>query len=214
MRYSLRLSLWHGRIHPSWTRQVDRRPSKRFKIFNTAKLVLAVMLLVGFLSTIVPLASVSAGSMCTLHCCAGRAPHAAGSCMDGTCEASLRTHAKAARSHHAKRAGGDQLCGLSHAVVVKSPTRMRAHQALPRVASDQTRASAAAFVKPCQPDCSLCASGFTNPNRQKNSAAIADAVRPRGPTAIYLSNHGYHRTDILDVICRHCAPRGPPLSLS
>ena len=190
---------------------MNRRPSRRFKIINTAKLMLAVMLLVGFLSSIVPLASVSAGSRCRLECCAGRAPHAAGSCMDGACEAPLRTHPKAARSHHAN---GDQFCGLSHAVVVKNLARMRANHAPRQVRSDQTRVSAAAFVKPCQPDCGPCASGFTNPNRSKDSTAIADAFRPRGPTALHLFSPGYHHSDILDVLCRQCAPRGPPLSFS
>jgi hypothetical protein len=194
---------------------MDRRHEKPLKIRNTAKLALAVMLLVGFLSSIVPLARVSAGSTCTLECCAGRAPHAAGSCMDGACEASLLTHPKAAGIHQAKLDRAEQLCGLSHAVVVKSLAQMPAKHAPPQVRSDQTTASAsAAFVKPCQPDCGACASGFTNPNRQKNSAAMADAVRPRGPTGIHLSNHGYGRTHDLDALCRQCGPRGPPFSFS
>lgn len=192
---------------------MDRRPSRRFKTVNTAKVVIAVTLLFVFLSSILPLA-LSAGSVCTLKCCTGRAPHAAGSCMDGACEAHLLAPAKAAKHQQAKRNHSDQLCGISHAVVLKNLVRMRAKHAPRQVGSDQTRVSAAAFVKPCQPDCGPCASGFTNPNRQKNSAAIADAAGPRGPTAIRLSNPGYHHTDILDVLCRQCAPRGPPLSLS
>lgn len=193
---------------------MNRRPSRRFKIISTAKLMLVVMLLVGFLSSIVPLASVSAGSMCRLECCAGRAPHAAGSCMDGACEAHFLTHSKAAKNHQAKRDQGDRLCGPVHAVVAKNLARMRTNRAPRAFGSNQTRASAAAFVKPCQPDCGPCASGFTNSNRQKNSAAIAEAVRPQRPTGIHFSNPRYHHSDNLDVLCRQCAPRGPPLSLS
>jgi hypothetical protein len=192
---------------------MNRFQPGRFQLVSAARVMLATMLLLAFLAGVVPLASVSAGSRCTLECCAGRAPHAAGSCMDGACEAHSLTHAAAKRSQ-AKRHHDDQLCGLSHAVVVKNIARMRVNHAPRQVGSDQTRASGAAFVKPCQPDCGPCASGFTNPNRQKNSAAIADAVRPRAPTAIHLSNYGYHRTDILEILCRQCAPRGPPLSLS
>lgn len=215
MRYALRINFSRDRIHPSETLQMHRRPSRRLKIINTVKLVLAVMLLVGFLSSIAPLASVSAGSMCTLECCAGRAPHVAGSCMDGACQAPLLTHSKAARSHQAKLDHGDQLCGLNHAVVVKSLAQMRAKHAPPQVKTDEvTAAAAAAFVKPCQPDCGACASGFTNPNRQKNSAAIADAARPRRPTVSHLFNPGYLRTHVLDALCRQCPPRGPPLSFS
>lgn len=193
---------------------MNRRPSRRFKILNTARLLLAVMLLFPFLCSIVPLASVSAGSRCRLECCAGRAPHAAGSCMDGACDAHLLTQPTAAKNHQSKLDHGDQLCGPGHAVVLKSLARMRANHAPRQVGSDRVRASAAAFLKPCRPDCGPCASGFTNPNRQKNSAAIAGAVRPWRPTAIHLSNPGSHHTDALDVLCRQCAPRGPPLSLS
>lgn len=211
----LRLSVSHGRIHPSLRNlKMNRRPSRRFKIISTAKLMLAVMLLVGFLCSVAPLAPVSAGSMCRLECCAGRAPHAAGSCMDGACESPQRTRPKAAGNRQAKRAYREQFCGLSHAVVLKDLARIRANHALRQVGSDQTGASATAFVKPCQPNCGPCASGFTNPNRQKNSAAIADTVRPRGPIAIHFSNSGYHLTQILKARCRQCGPRGPPVSFS
>jgi hypothetical protein len=192
--------------------RMNRFQPGRFRLASAARVVLAAILLFAFLSGVVPLASVSAGSMCRLECCAGRTPHAAGSCMDGSCEASLLTHPKAARSNKAKRDHGDQFCGPGHAVVMKSLARMRSNHAPLEVGSDQTTVSAAAFGKPCQPDCGACASGFTNPNRQKNSAAIADAVRPRAPTATDSSDFGAHLNKILKTLCRQCAPRGPPLS--
>lgn len=173
--------------------------------------MLALMLLVGFLSNIVPLASVSAGSRCTLECCAGKPPHAAGSCMDGACEAHLLTHS-AAKRKQVKRDLDDQFCGVSHAVRLKNLARMRPNRAPRQVGSYQPRASAAAFVKPCQADCGGSAAGFGNSNR--NSAVIADRVRPRDPTAIHLSDFGRHRTQLLDALCRQCAPRGPPFSFS
>jgi hypothetical protein len=188
---------------------MDRQNSSRFKTVNAAKLALAVMLLIAFLSSIAPLAPVSAGSVCTLECCAGRAPHAAGSCMDGSCHAALLTSHKI---EQAKLNPSEQLCGLNRKVA--NLALVRINHAPSRPKAEQTKLSAAAFVKPCQPDCGGCASGFTNPNRQKNSAAIADAVRPRAPIAIHLSNPGYHRTQILDALCRQGAPRGPPLSFS
>ena len=193
---------------------MNRRPSRLFKIIRAAKLMLVVMILVGFLCSIAPLASVSAGSRCRLECCAGRAPHAAGSCMDGACEAPLRTHPTAARNRQAKRAHGEQFCGRSNAIVLKSLARMRANHAPRQVGSDQTTASASAFVKPCQPDCGGSAAGFSNPNRHRNSAVLADVVRPRGPTAIHLSDFEKYRTQILEALCRQCAPRGPPPSFS
>ena len=175
--------------------------------------MLAVMLLVGFLSSIIPLSSVSAGSVCRRECCAGRAPHAAGSCMEGSCHATLTQHPRRVEDHRAKPAQGEQLCGL-HKVLVKSLALIHSDADQSKTIYDHTAVSAAAFVRPCQPDCGACASGFTNPNRQKNSAAIADAVRPRAPTANHFSDSGYHLNQILKALCRQCAPRGPPLSFS
>lgn len=193
---------------------MDRRPSRRFKTVNTAKVAFAVTLLIAFLSSIVPLASMSAGSMCTLKCCTGRTPHAAGSCMEGSCQAAILRHGKAPKNRQPKLIQAEPLCGLAHKLVVKSFAQMRSGSDQSQVRSGQTTASAAVFVKPCQPDCGSSAAGFTNSNRHRNSAVFADAVRPRGPTATHLSDFGRHRIQILDALCRQCAPRGPPLSFS
>jgi hypothetical protein len=193
---------------------MDRRPSKRFKPVNTAKVALAVALLFAFLSSIAPLASVSAGSACQLECCAGRAPHAAGSCMEGLCQAAIPRHGKAAKTRPAKRVQTEPLCGLAHKVVLKRFAQMRSGSAQSPIRSGQTNASAAAFVKPCQPDCGGGAAGFRNSNRQRHSAVIADAERPRGPTALHLSDFARHRIQILEALCRQSSPRGPPLSFS
>ena len=193
---------------------MDRRPSRRFKTVNTAKLALAVTLLIAFLSSIVPLASVSAGSMCVLKCCTGRTPHAAGSCMEGSCPTSILRHGKAAKNRQPKLIQAEPLCGHAHKVALKSFAQMRSGSDRSQIRSGRTTASAAAFVKPCQPDCGGGAAGFSNPNRHRNSAVIADVVRPRGPTAIHLSDFGKYRTQILEALCRQCAPRGPPRSFS
>lgn len=193
---------------------MNRFQPKRFRLVSTARVVLATVLLFAFLSGVVPLASVSAGSMCMRECCAARAPHAAGSCRDGSCPATLRKYPRRAENHRAGPAQGEPLCGLHRKVLVKSLARMPSDGEQSRTRFDQTRVSAAAFGMPCEPDCRGCASGFTNSSRQRNSAGIADAVRPRGPAAIDFSNSGYHRTQIRKALCRQCAPRGPPLSFS
>jgi hypothetical protein len=190
---------------------MDRRHSTRFKIINTAKLALAVMLVVAFFSSIAPLASVSAGSMCTLECCAGRAPHAAGSCMGGSCNAVLSISHKTTKGRRVTQNQSDQFCGLSRTVATKSVARMRVNRA-PRPAKSDP-ASAAALVKPCQPECGGCAAGFSNSNQQRNAATLAHAVRPRPPPDS-LFDFGSHRTQILNALCRQGAPRGPPLVLS
>jgi hypothetical protein len=192
---------------------MDRRRSRQIKIVCAARLGLAVLLLVGFLANLAPLVPVSAGSTCTLECCAGRAPHAAGSCMNGSCQAVLSTH-KTGTAHRKIPAQDDKLCGFNRAVATKIVGRLSVNRAPRPAKSDQATISAAAFVKPCQPDCGGCASGFASSNRQRNSATMAHAARPRPPTDLHLLDFGRHGAQTLAALCRQCAPRGPPVFFS
>ena len=192
---------------------MDRPRSRQFKIVITARLGLVVVLLIGFLSSIAPLAPVSAGSMCTLECCAGRAPHAAGSCMNGSCQAVLSTH-KTATDRRVTHVQGDEFCGLERMVAMKVIARPRVEHSARPAESGPATVSTAVLVKACQPDCADGASGLANSNRQRNSAAIIDADQPRRPTVIHISNPGYDPSRILEALCRQSAPRGPPVSFS
>lgn len=186
---------------------MDRSHSKRLRIISTARVLLASVLLAVFVAGIVPLASVAAGSACQLECCAGRAPHPSGSCMNGSCQAVLST--PGAHNHHAKPDQAEKLCGRPKTSTSFTPRRI---DPSPHHSPDQV--ATAAFEKPCQPDCGGCATGFANSNRQRNSAAIADANRPRPPTAIRLSLFSHHGAQILAAQSRQGAPRGPPSSFS
>jgi hypothetical protein len=166
--------------------------------------LLAGVLLSAFLAGVVPLAPVSAGSMCHLECCAGRAPHPSGSCMHGSCQANLSAPA---HLHHADANPVDKLCGLSKKVETRSFPRTRI-KSTTHLASDQVTPSA--FEKPCQADCGGCTSGSANSNRQRNSAAIANANRPRPSTNNRLADSRYHPAKILAAQRRQGAPRGPP----
>jgi hypothetical protein len=190
---------------------MDRSNARRIKLVSTARVLLAFVLLTAFLSAILPLASVSAGSMCHLECCAGRAPHASGSCMNGSCQATLLTAHAVAKSHQAKLDQSEKLCGLARKIEAKTFARMRVAKSSH---SSPNQLLAAAFDPPCQPDCGGCTSGFTNSKRQRNSATIAGANRPRPPTDTHLSDFRYRRTSILKTQCRQGAPRGPPLLVS
>ena len=189
---------------------MDRTQSKRSGTISMARVVLASVLLTAFFSGIVPIASVSAGSMCHLECCAGRAPHASGSCMNGSCQATLIRSQAVAKSRHARADQSEKLCGLARKIEAKSFARLRV------AASPQTSPTqlAVAFKNPCQPDCGGCTSAFTNSKRQRNSAALAGANRPRPPTDTHLSDFRHRRIHLLKTKCRQSAPRGPPLSCS
>jgi len=180
---------------------------RRFGIVSAARVLLASGLLAAFLSGIVPIASVSAGSRCRLECCAGKPAHASGSCMTRSCQADLKAHA---HSQRANRVQAEKLCGFPKRINAKSSVR-KPVDASTHSSADQV---AGAFERPCPTDCGGCASGFTNSNRQRNSAAISISNRLPSPADIHLSDLRYRRAGILSAQCRPGTPRGPPLSLS
>jgi hypothetical protein len=185
--------------------QMERSQSSRFQISYAARALIAFVLLAAFLFGIVPLASVTAGSLCNLDCCAGRAPHASGSCMKGSCQATLPTSLR----RRARRDEAEKFCGLPRKIQLTSFALRRAKAPLP---SSSDHVASLALESPCQPDCGGCASGFANSNRSRNSAAVAGESRPRPPTYNHLSDFSYHRIRILETQCRQGAPRGPPIS--
>lgn len=205
--YYLLANTRRAKIRPA-TFPMERSHSKRLEIISTARGLLASVLLAAFVAGIVPLASVSAGSTCTLECCAGKAPHASGSCMKGSCQAVLLT--ARAHNHHARLDRAEKFCGLPKTFKSASFARRRI-DAAPQRSPDQI--TAAAVAKPCQPDCGG-SFGLTNLNRQRNSAGIADANRPRPPTDLRLSLFSHHGVQILAAQSRRGAPRGPPFVLS
>jgi hypothetical protein len=69
-----------------------------------ARALLAIMLLLTLVGGTIVLPAAASGPLCTLACCAGRAPHAAGSCMEGSCDPGVATpepaNNSAPRLHH------------------------------------------------------------------------------------------------------------------
>jgi hypothetical protein len=182
---------------------MDRSNSRRFKITSAVRAALVAVLLGAFLSGILPLAPVTAGSLCTLACCVGRAPHVSGSCMKGSCKVTLS--AARPHKHDAIPDQAESLCGLPRTL---KPTSFTRRQVSPAGASD--RVSPSALEGPCQADCGSCASGSANSHRPRNSTAIAGDSRPRPPTIAQLRGFRLHRTLVLRTLCLQDAPRGPP----
>jgi hypothetical protein len=194
---------------------VNRRSSTRSTVVRTARSVFALMLLIACLSTSVSLiASASAPrSMGELACCAGRAPHAAGSCLNGSCHAVLPKRSRAPHGVGRIVPRPEQLCGAPRRIETKSSARIRPTQTLSQTASDHKHLSGVSLTKPCQPECGGCPSGFTNSNQQRSAATIS-RPGPRPPPDVRLADLTYLKSRILDALCRQCAPRGPPLSFS
>lgn len=193
---------------------MNRFRSTRSTVIRTARPMFALMLLIACLSSTVPLITSASGSasMCELACCAGGAPHAAGSCVNGSCHAVLSSRRKA--SHHVGRIASqpEHLCGVPRRIETKGSARVRPAQTISRTNTDQTSLSEVSPARPCQPECGGCSSSF-NSNQQRNAATCSLPECPR-PLDIRLADLAYLKSRILDALCRQCAPRGPPLSFS
>jgi hypothetical protein len=83
--------------------------SAQIKLAFLPRMVVAVVLVLALLSGIAPFKSASAGNLCTMACCAGLPPHAAGSChMEMSAPGKLTPEPT-------PEAESDELCGLPKA---------------------------------------------------------------------------------------------------
>jgi hypothetical protein len=186
---------------------MERSQSSRFKISYAARVLLAFVLLAAFLSGVVPMAAITAGSLCARECCARKAPHANGSCMKGACQVPLPT--SRAHRHLAAPDKTDKFCGLPRKIRL---TRVALRRAETRSSSSSDHLSSTALESPCPPDCGGCAFGAANSNRSRNSAAVMDDSQTRPPSNNYFVTLRYRPIQILETQCRQGAPRGPPIS--
>ena len=171
--------------------------------------MLGALLLCTLLSVSVPIASVSADSICRLACCAGHAAHVAGSCMNGSCHAAVRSR-KAAYTRRRFTQTSEAFCGLSRrGSLIAIPKIAKIVGRTPPNESSPPKGSAAALIRQSAPDCSGCASGFTN--RQRNSAAVTHAERVRPLLDLGLADLCQHLAQTRDGLFRCGTPRGPPV---
>jgi hypothetical protein len=166
---------------------------------------LALFVLAAILSVIAPFASVSARNLCTLTCCAGRAPHAVGSCMDGTCYVALRNRKKTViRNLHPERP--ERLCGAKSVVAKRRAT---SPWSASTGASQSSKAEAATLSKPCSPECASC-SGFASSNSLSKSAALSSFDRSRPPPVLQ-STADNAATALSESLYYGHSQRGPPV---
>src|ERR1051325_8821195 len=195
------------------------RAARRDLLKGVARIFLAAALLLGFIASTLPLATIASGPMCTLACCAGRAPHAAGSCMNGSCHAVLsnlpRKNPSAPRYQLR-----EQLCGLSRFSQTNfrvTRTVLPANKTIQRQTETRTQAqlSAHTIATPCEPGCgSGAASAFGGSHRERTAGALSNDLQPRPTLLKKRINADLSRVKTVHLLCRECAPRPPPTPLA
>ena len=194
------------------------------RLLTTAKVVLAALVLSSLLLASFPISTSAAGPLCKLACCSGRAPHAAGSCMNGSCHSGLNL---SSHSHQDRHKGGtpvpphkltasEPMCGVTQAAKsstskwARVTTRARKSYSRDRAPDDRESLSSSVFTKPCQRDCGSCASGTLNSSRSRSAIARVNGIGPRPPLSSQLTDVDSNSIRSLSGLYRQHVPRGPP----
>lgn len=203
------------------------RQSWGSRVRRVSRLLLGSALLLSILSANIPSAVVAKGPLCNLACCAGRAPHAAGSCMNGSCHAVLGGRQKATHIHRESSATQvEQLCGLpqrSGRASLWSLPSATTRYSTPEMGSERSTEgqasrkapvrlslSASSLGRPCQSDCGAVTISSTNQRRPRESAthSFADRVHPpSNPGSVVTANNFIYTRD---AIRWQADPRAPP----
>jgi hypothetical protein len=203
------------------------------------RMVVAAVLVLALLSAVVPLRSASAAHLCTMECCAGLAPHAAGSChmdLSAPGKAAPVVTAERGPDHCGPQDGKDEIDGIVAGVMGmknradSSPDldditidvnehcgKNSQSKDLSRPANDDHPQPASiatqSFSKPCPPECGAGAlSSGVRPSR--HAVALAFNARPRPPTLGRKGQYSDSSFLITSAYSRQLRPRGPPLACS
>jgi hypothetical protein len=188
--------------------------SQRPRPIQVARIFLSAALLACVLASVFPAAAVASGPMCTLACCEGRAPHAAGSCMNGSCHTGLLGKSESLHFHTQKVVlKAERLCGLLRITSANSFRQRISRIQFDEASRQPARVSSASLGNACEPDCGrFCVSSFSNRNRPRSHAALASFNSPRPSLSEIRLRAESCSFQNLSAQYRQSAPRGPPQS--
>jgi hypothetical protein len=187
---------------------------------SAARIFLATLFSLALLSGVAPAGPLSAGHFCSMPCCAGKAPHAAGSCAGGSCHARVAVQRKAApekfcglRPERFARLRTDRSANSDYRATRKAADAPNANSTGiggRDAATKDARVAPAALTHTCPPDCGACASAPAQLRRPHDAAALSEAGRARPPTHSSLSPHAQTFTPALPPQRERSNPRAPP----
>lgn len=191
------------------------KAARHFVRFFPVRAILAALILCSMVALVLPLSSASAASSCQLDCCAGRAPHAAGSCMSGACHARIKNK-RPAHTHLNSTEKSEELCGLSSRPLAiarrVAASNVSAHRTI-NSKSPQSELSATAAGRPCPQDCGGLASGFATAKQSRKVVFRPDqSLRPQ--SVIGSNDFFIQSVKSRAGLRRRSIPRGPPPSFA
>ena len=204
---------------------LKKRKSLVSSLSHVPRVILGAVLLLGILWSNIPSSAITTGPMCTLACCAGRAPHAAGSCMNGSCHAFLKGRVKTSHIHRQLPVQqSKQLCGLSKRLARTTARPLKesstfaigdsSEQSGVQRSPEVTSVSTATIGKPCHADCGAGTFSSSSQSRPRDSGATSYADKPRPPSTAQHEHSLFSHATALQALCSRARPRGPPISSS
>jgi hypothetical protein len=195
----------------------SHRPSK-FKSAWLMRAALGCLLSLAFVASSIPVEAMLPGQACSMPCCAGRATHAAGSCMGDAC------HARLARK---KRAAHERLCAARisslssrNIKTASSPAgKLRSNSVTETLAPTQPPSETAqrssgvaarmALTKSCSADCA-CLSNFA---RTLQSHEVTKLSRVQPLLSVGLTLDSSRLSVPASVLENQSRPRAPPITV-
>lgn len=176
------------------------------------RLVATVTLLLTLVGGNLVLTATASSDLCALACCAGRAPHAAGSCMQGSCAPTHAHHESATdeESTDTPTAFAGATAGAHGTDLENVPTVDASAETGSTDNSAASNFSIASAAKPCQPDCGACASTFSASKGSGHFAARPGSHLSRRPRAISIVSDSNLVVSPRSGFAKDCNPRGPP----
>jgi hypothetical protein len=195
-----------------------------------ARILIAATLTVALVSGIAPFGLTASVHLCTMSCCAGKAPHEAGSCHANFSVSKPPSPSKEQEEHcgttvpqmaqHGEMNMQDAPSPIEEDLSTADyqphlPADSLAHEQSPQNNSQQaTNINASVLTKPCPSDCGTRIFSYSSQSRPRDSASLSYADKPRPPSSPRLQRTSDNVDKALDALCRRSRPRGPPLSFS
>jgi hypothetical protein len=174
--------------------------------------IITLALASSLLSTVAPFSTASSTKLCTMACCAGKAPHVAGSCVHDACETPPLHAQVLERKEHLC---GEETASKPAAVAkrkrpIKAPVSpVRSDRVVPSAPQNEV----SSFKQPCPPDCGTAICSSTNQRRSRDLITVtlsdhSQASRDR------LRLNPYRPATFNEVLSRNCPARAPPSFLT
>jgi hypothetical protein len=177
------------------------------------------MLALVLLSGVAPLNTLSRSHQCRMACCAGKSPHAEGSCSVAFATETQEEPAKeqveehAAHSHHAHQHASGATSEIASSDHDASKHQTAQPPSSGKKSSRTLNVASQAMTTPCSPECAAAASASMQLPRPRDAAAMSVAGNPRPPTLLVFKKEFSTVLPPSAERRRQLRPRAPPLSL-